>query len=141
MSPQYTCPSLHGRHVSAYFSVKSLKGCLSIWITGALRRVSNTTHCSVSVGTEMTPIAVSSRRFTGYKYSFCQAPTSILHFFTLSPRVFSPSPHLFIIEDKRGTNRSHSSESGSSSLSSDASKTLSSSSKSLPPPVSPLNVG
>jgi hypothetical protein len=99
--------------------------------------VFNMTRSSVCTGNETMPIAVVLRRFTGYKYSFCQALPSISHYFTFFLRVFSHSLHLLTMEDKRGTKRSRSFASGSSYLSSDTSTSSSSPSESLSPLVSP----
>jgi hypothetical protein len=93
-------------------------------------------HSSGCMGIEMTPIAIASRCFTGYKYSFRLAPLSIQHFFTFSSRVFSLPLHLFTMEEKRDIKRSCSSESGSLSSSSGASTPLPSPPKSLSPLVS-----
>jgi hypothetical protein len=138
MSPQYTCPSLCAHHVSVYFSSENWKSCLTVWIIGALHTVYNTMRSSGRAGIKTMPIAVAPRCFTGYKDSFHLALLLIQHFFTFSSRVFSLPLHLFKIEEKRGTKRSCSLASGSSSSSSGASTQPPSPSGSPLPLGSPL---
>jgi hypothetical protein len=86
----------------------------------------------------MTSITVAPRRFMGYTPSIlCYYSSSTSHFFS---RVSYFLLHLFVMKDKRGTKRSRSSMSGSSSLPSSVSTPPPSSSGSLPPPVSPPDV-
>jgi hypothetical protein len=87
-----------------YLFLKSWIVCLSIWITGALRAVLETTHLSGCAGIETTSVTIAPRRFPGYKYPLRLALITISHSFFLSHLgFFFLALRLQTMDDKRGT--------------------------------------
>jgi hypothetical protein len=88
----------------------------------------------------MTSITIAPQHFTGYKYLLHLALIAISNCFTFLLGFSSLLLLLTIMEDKRGTKRSHSPSKEDSSSPSSASTPPSAPSESPPPPGSPSKV-